>query len=294
MAAGSRSLPGISCIVSAVIIGILLIAVLAVMGTGHPGTAGQTMEARCAGQEPAGAQQPVPVSLPPACPAGTAAPAIGPAIPDSVAAADLVLEKPPAEDLVPYTARNFSPASEAAVAWWMSPAFMDNTSEFRTYERSDGNKRLTYPEEHRIFFSFIEDGLDQAELASVLKDRVVLFRGIGPSLAASVLNSTQYREPAFASTSYDITLSLGGFSPRSADGYRNILVLERDAGEHAVYINEDEREFLLPRGTRWHVVKTVNVENLTVRAGFPLWSRTTGTGSFDHVRLISIAEDTCA
>jgi hypothetical protein len=108
-----------------------------------------------------------------------------------------------------------------------------------------------------------------------------------------VLDHAVYREPAFASTSYDITLALDSFGPRSPDGYRNMIVLERPAGDHALYINEDEREFLLPRGTVWHVVKAVNVENLTVRADFPLHNRTSSTASFDHVRLIYVTETTC-
>ena len=85
-------------------------------------------------------------------------------------------------------------------------------------------------------------------------------------------------------------------STRSApepDGYRNMIVLERHTGDHALYINEDEREFLLPRGTTWHVVKAVNVENLTVQADFPLHHRTATTASFDHVRLIYVTEATC-
>ena len=95
--------------------------------------------------------------------------------------------------------------------------------------------------------------------SQTLKNDLILFRGISPGVAASVLDNAEYREPAFASTSYDITLSLDAFGPRSPDGYRNMIVLEKHAGDHALYVNEDEREFLLPRGTRWHVVEAVNV-----------------------------------
>jgi hypothetical protein len=217
----------------------------------------------------------------------------GPAVPELVASADLVLTRPPAADLVPYTARGFSPPTQASIAWWMSPEFMDNTSEFRGYQRKTAEVKATYPEEHRIFFDFIEAGIDDAEQQSILKNNLILFRGISPGVAASVLDNAEYREPAFASTSYDITLSLDAFGPRSPDGYRNMIVLEKHAGDHALYVNEDEREFLLPRGTRWHVVKAVNVENLTVQADFLLNNRTVNTASFDHVRLIYVTEMTC-
>ena len=111
--------------------------------------------------------------------------------------------------------------------------------------------------------------------------------------AGTVMNTSEYREPAFASTSYDISFSLDAFGVRSPDGYKNVLVLERSPGDHALYINEDEREYLLPRGMTWSVIKEENVENLSVNADFSLNNRTSGDASFDHVRLIFIREKTC-
>ena len=175
----------------------------------------------------------------------------------------------------------------------MSPGFMDNTSEFRRYERTTADGRLTFPEEHRIFFTFVENELDAAEQQSVLKTDQILFRGIGPSFAGTVMNTSRYYEPSFASTSYDISIPLDAFGTRGPDGYRNVMVLKRETGEHALYINEDEREYLIPRGTEWTVTRTVNVENLTVVADFPLHDRPAGTASFDHVRLIYIQPAAC-
>jgi hypothetical protein len=139
-----------------------------------------------------------------------------------------------------------------------------------------------------------EHGLDSAESQSTLRHDTLLFRGISPHVAGTVINTSEYREPAFASTSYDISFSLDAFGVRSPDGYRNVLVLKRQPGDHALYINEDEREYLLPRGTAWSVVMAENVENLSVNADFPLHDRTTGAASFDHVRLIALAEEPCA
>jgi hypothetical protein len=236
-----------------------------------------------AGPVPSGTLPPCPVDLAP----------VTPIIPEPLAESSLTLSLPPADDRVPYTRRGFNEPVEAAIAWWMSPGFMDNTSEFRGYERKSAEGKQGYPEEHRIFFTFIQDQLDTAEEQSVLKSDHLLFRGISPSFAGTVLNSSRYHEPAFASTSYDISLSLDGFGMRGPDGYRTMLVLERHRGDHALYINEDEREYLLPRGTDWTVVRTANIENLTVTADFPLHARSTGTASFDHVRLITLRPATC-
>jgi hypothetical protein len=72
-----------------------------------------------------------------------------------------------------------------------------------------------------------------------------------------------------------------------------MLVIRRNRNDHALYINEDEREYLLPRGMNWSVVRISNVRNLSVNADFPLHNRTTNTALFDHVRLIYIRELPC-
>jgi hypothetical protein len=247
--------------------------------------------------------QPAPITIPqglalptlPAitCPlASDAAPS--PVAPDTLASSTLILTHPDAADLVPYTVRGFSPAQTASIAWWMCPGFADNTTEFRSYERKSPEIRETYPEEERIFFSFISDNLDTAESQSVIHTPLILFRGISPNVAAMVINNAEYREPAFASTSYDITVCLDLFGAKSPDGYRNVLVMERQPGDHLLFINNDEREFLLPRDKTWYVVKSIKIENLTVNADFPLHDRKTTTASFDHIRLIYIKETTCS
>jgi hypothetical protein len=237
-----------------------------------------------------------PYSAPPftsACQPAFIQVSLTPVIPEPVTAATLDLSLPPADDRIPYTARGFDEPAEAAIAWWMSPGFMDNTSEFRRYERTTADQRLEYPEEHRIFFTFIENELDVAEQQSVLKTDHLLFRGISPSFAGTVMNTSRYHEQSYASTSYDIAIPFDEFGPRGADGYNNVMVLERDAGEHALYVNEDQREYLLPRGTEWTVSRTVDVENLSVTANFLLHDRATGTASFDHVRLIYLQPALC-
>ncbi|MGA2122371.1 MAG: hypothetical protein ABSG49_10090 [Methanoregula sp.] len=228
------------------------------------------------------------------CPSVIGAAPVTPPATEALDRETLVMARPPAADRVNYTDRGFSEPVEASVAWWMSPGFMDNTTEFRGYERTTAGGKSGYPEEHRVFFTFIEHSLDTAEQQSTLMHGMTLFRGINPSVAGTVLNTSEYREPAFASTSYDITFSLDAFGLRSPDGYRNMLVLRRDPGDHALYINEDEREYLLPRGMTWSVVKVENVQNLSVNADFPLHNRTTNTTSFDHVRLIYITGKSCA
>jgi len=211
--------------------------------------------------------------------------------PEALESAVLVIEKPNATSLVPYTERGFPESFEAAIAWWMNPKFSANTTEYRNYLRaSPEDKAKKYPSETRIFFDFITDNLDMALNESELNETLILYRGISASVADRVLNRSEYIEPAFASTAYDVTVSLDIFGPRSADGYQNVLVLQRPQGRHALYINEDEREVLMPRGLKWDVVKAIKIDNLTVEADFPLYSSGQNKTPFDKVRLIYIRE----
>jgi hypothetical protein len=216
---------------------------------------------------------------------------IAPAVPETLEDATLVLTKPRPFDLIPYTKRCFDDSTVAAIAWWMNPKFADNTTEYRNYLRATPeNRSRLYSPETRIFFDFITKHLDMAISESALKENLILYRGINANVAAKVINNSEYIEPAYASTAYDITLSLGIFATRSPDGYTNVLVLQRPGGKHVLYINEDEREFLLPRDLKWDVIKAINIENLTVMADFPLFSSRSNEAQFNKVRLMYIRE----
>lgn len=287
MPSGKKTTASIPFQVAALCALILCIVVVSSILSGNPAAAAGAPHTS-AGTTPA-----TTLNLPRVCQPAFMETLVTPVIPEPLAAETLDLPLPPADDRIPYITRGFDEPVEAAIAWWMSPGFMDNTSEFRRYERTTADEKPGYPEEHRIFFSFIENELDAAEQQSVLRTDLLLFRGIGPSLAGTVMNTSWYYEPAFASTSYDISIPLDAFGVRGPDGYRNVMVLEQKAGRHALYVNEDQREYLLPRRTEWAVTRTVNVENLTVTADFPLHDRPAGTASFDHVRLIYLRTAAC-
>lgn len=216
---------------------------------------------------------------------------VAPAVPEALDSATLVLTKPGPCDSVNYTDRCFDESIVAAIAWWMNPKFADNTTEYRNYLRaSPEDKSRRYSPETQIFFDFITKNLDIALDKSILNETLILYRGINANVAAKVINNSEYIEPAYASTAYDITLSLGIFATRSPDGYTNVLVLQRPSGKHVLYINEDEREFLLPRNLKWDVIKAVNIENLTVKSDFPLYSSHSNEDHFNKVRLMYIRE----
>jgi len=216
----------------------------------------------------------------------------GSAIQEELESTTLTLIRPDEVNLVNYTEREYTVPEKAAISWWMFPGYGEETSDYRNYLRAAPEKQAERPDEEQYFFSFITDSLDSVEEQSVLKgeDDVVLFRGVSEGLSSVILDNAAYIEDAYASTSYDITFSLDSFGPRDSGGYANVLVLERSPGDHILYINEDEREFLIPRGTKWQVVQAVNIDNLTVDADFPLSTNGEEQATYDNVRLIYISE----
>ena len=210
-------------------------------------------------------------------------------IPERLESATLILTQP--QNLIPYTERYFDQSTVAAIAWWMNPNFYANTSEYRRYLRATNeDKGKLYSPETKIFFDFITKNLDEAINESMLNETLILYRGISGNFADSIIENAEYIDSAFASTAYDITVCLDIFGGRSLDGYQNVLVLQRTGGKDALYINEDEREFLLPRETQWSVIKAINIENLTVESDFPLYQSHNNKAQFNKVRLIYTRE----
>lgn len=69
---------------------------------------------------------------------------------------------------------------------------------------------------------------------------------------------------------------------RDKEGYVNILVMVRHEGEIGLYIDESEREILLPRMLTWDLIKEVKVERLYLDTEFaPLVEQ-----KYEKVRLL--------
>lgn len=274
--------------IAVVCLAIIMLAIT--VAVGGAGRAAGTPAAPCACPAITPEVTGIPLSLPVTCFAAAGA---GPAVPTPLASLDLVLTRLPAPDLIPYTERGFSRPVEAAIAWWMFPGFDGENRQFRYYHRATTEEKAAFPPEERTFFDFMTVNLDTAGSVSTISSDVTLFRGITPGVASIILNSSAWDEAPFASTSYDITVTLDQYGNRDAEGYLNVLVIPVRTGSHVLYLNEDQREFLLPRGTSWDVASVKTVKNLTVNADFPLHNKTERTARFTGVRLIYLEERRC-
>ncbi|MBR1369044.1 hypothetical protein RJ53_05820 [Methanocalculus chunghsingensis] len=213
-----------------------------------------------------------------------------PVSPECIPEATITLVQPAAFVSSPYTDRGFSAATTASIAWWLSPDFYETTNLFRRYLRSTETDRSAYPGEQQIFFGFIMEHIDMAIAGSDTDEEIILFRGISAGFAETIILNATYNEAAFASTSYDITVPLITYGSRGDDGYCNILLLSRTPGSHLLYINEGEREILLPRDLSWLVVTVKEIGELRIESDFPLFSNGELYESVQNVRLITIVE----
>ena len=64
-----------------------------------------------------------------------------PPVTEMQSSATLTVAMPDRIDLVPYSDRGFDEPEMAAIAWWMYPGFMANTSEYRGYLRASPGRR---------------------------------------------------------------------------------------------------------------------------------------------------------
>lgn len=182
--------------------------------------------------------------------------------------ATLQMSRP--DGLVSYTNRGFPLCVELAICNYTSH---DISSGINSYLRNS-----TFREEVQMdttWTDIIEQhicGLDAAMAVSTMPEDIVLYRGIGGSFASTIRNQSSYIEDGYASTSYDATVPYhyAAEKGRDAEGYVNVLVIMRRMNETGLFIDEAEREILLPRGTAWDVIKEIAIGNATLESYFEL------------------------
>jgi len=173
----------------------------------------------------------------------------------------------------------------------MEPKFYTYTGDYRGYLRKD--RIGPYTDSERAFYDSATEALDQAEALSVVEEpSQTFFRGMtASSFTSKVIADRAYADKAYSSTTYDLTTALSPlFNSPDADGFRTVMVLTKQAGESLLYINDVQREFLLPRGSAFNVTDIEEVLNLTVSSNFPLFfapdSADNLTAVFEKVRFL--------
>jgi hypothetical protein len=108
-------------------------------------------------------------------------------------------------------------------------------------------------------FAAQRDALDYLIDTYRLEEDAVLYRSCGRRTAEGLMKNQVYEAKNYQSTTLD--LSKGEwFGSRSDDGYKNILVMNRTKGSKGFYVNNQESEVILPRGTRYKLLQVREVE----------------------------------
>jgi hypothetical protein len=197
----------------------------------------------------------------------------------------LNLTKP--QGIIPYQKRNFDPDVVSAIATY---TIYNNSREINNYLRFENVRaevRLNKSREEKLDELIID--LDKALNNSTMPEDIVLFRGLGGPIVDSIRSNRSYIELGYGSASYDISkpYMYAANNSRDKEGYVNILILVRHKGETSLYIDENEREILLPRGLTWDVIEEVKVERLYLDSEFvPL----VPNQALEKVRLLYLKE----
>ena len=186
------------------------------------------------------------------------------------------------QGLNPYQKRGFNPEVVGAIAAY---TVYNNSREINNYLRFENVRAevgQNKSKEERL--EKLKKKLDSALNNSTMPQDIILFRGLGGPIVDSIRNNLSYVELGYGSSAYDISkpYMYATNNSRDKEGYVNILVMVRHEGEIGLYIDESEREILLPRMLTWDLIKEVKVERLYLDTEFaPLVEQ-----KYEKVRLL--------
>jgi hypothetical protein len=110
--------------------------------------------------------------------------------------------------------------------------------------------------------------IDYAFYNTSLKENISVYVGLTAEQARKVRNESVFSDSGYIIASYDPSVvyhQLAGTS-RDSEGYLTICMIDFQRGNHLLYINATEREFLLPRDGIWDVDGEDTYRELTVAA----------------------------
>lgn len=107
--------------------------------------------------------------------------------------------------------------------------------------------------------SAVSDAIER----STIPEEVILYRAPGRTVAKTLLDKGQVRDPGFLSTSSKFNVSYSAFG-RDTGGYTDIIVLRGKPGDKALYINTGEHEVLYQKGRTLKLLGVDEVEKVNL------------------------------
>ena len=106
-------------------------------------------------------------------------------------------------------------------------------------------------------------GIDSAIKKSTVDRDMVLYRGIKTHRAEELIQNGSITQQGFMSTSMS-PIEAFEFTKGVGEDFHNILVMEREKGSLGLFINDIEKEILLPRDTGYKLTKVVHVKDIDI------------------------------
>ena len=159
-----------------------------------------------------------------------------------------------------YTEQDFPPEVENAVSDFISGKTADTINGYLRWEsvraRTDAAGKARIQEQiHRINYALYNTSL---------KENVSVFVGITREQAKRVRNESVFSESGYLLASSDPSVIYHRMADtgRDSDGYFTMCVIDFRKGNHVLFVNATEREFLLPQGGIWDVAREDTYQEL--------------------------------
>jgi hypothetical protein len=215
-----------------------------------------------------GCLQTEPEELPPQAGAPAAAVTESPAVPASTlensssTPPEVVITSPKQVRL--YTDQDFPPAVITAITDFAEGKTQDNINGYLRWESV--RAKTSQPDKIRIQEQI--RSIDYAMFNTTLKENVSVYIGVSGEQAKRILNDSAYAENGYAIASYDpsVVYQRLANSGRDNEGYLTLCVIDYRKGNHLLFVNATEKEFLLPRGGIWDVAGVETYEQLEYSA----------------------------
>jgi len=184
-----------------------------------------------------------------------------------------------------FTDQGFPPEAETAVSDFSLGNTTDIVNGFLRWESV--RARTDQSEAARIREQI--SNIDYAMFNTTLKENIRVYTGISGEQARRIRNDSVFSENGYAIASYDPSVVYHRLanSGRDKEGYLTMCVIDFKKGDHLLFVNATEREFLIPHGGIWDFAKEDTYNELEFSAdSIPRYKDTTPT----KVRLIYTKE----
>ena len=236
-----------------------------------------------------GCLQVEPEELPPQAVSSDAAITESPAVPastvgnTSITPPAIVITSPKQTRL--YTEQDFPPEVKSAVNDFAAGKTTDTINGFLRWESV--RAKTSQPDNVRIQEQI--HNIDYAEFNTTLKENISVYVGVSGEQAKRIRNESVFSENGYIIASNDPSVVYHQLANtgRDNEGYLTMCVIDFRKGNHLLFINATEKEFLLPHGGIWDVAGEITYEKLDFSAdSIPRYEDIIPT----KVRLISTKE----